>query len=132
MRATLLALPCVLLLGLLGQARAGDLWIIAHPDITLSRADIKEVYLGEKQFGGSIKLHPVDNPASQQAFLSTVLGMTAARYRSSWLRKSFRDALNPPAELSGDAAVLDFVQRTPGAVGYVTMQPVGVAVIEKY
>jgi len=132
MKAILSVLPYVLLLALFDQARADDLWVIAHPEITLSPADIKEVYLGEKQFGGSIKLQPVDNPASQEAFLSMVLGMTGARYRSSWLKKSFRDALNPPVELPGDAAVLDFVQRTPGAVGYVRTKPVGVVVIVKY
>ena len=42
--------------------------------------------------------------------------------------KSFRDAIEPPIELSGDAAV----QRTPGVVGYVRTPPVGVAIIEKY
>ena len=128
----MLGLSCVLLLALFGLARADELWVIANPEITLSPADIKEVYLGEKQFGGSIKLQPVDNAASQQAFLSLVLGMTGARYRSSWLKKSFRDALNPPVELPGDAAVLSFVQRTPGAVGYVRTKPAGVVVVEKY
>ena len=40
--------------------------------------------------------------------------------------------MNPPPVKSGDAEVLDFVRKTPGAVGYVGSAPSGVTVIQKY
>jgi hypothetical protein len=114
------------------QALAADLYVIANPAVTLSEKDIKEVYLGERQFHGSTKLHPVDNAAAHAVFLSRVLQMTGTRYSASWTKKSFRDALNPPDIKAGDAEVLDFVKQIPGAVGYVTTVPTGVTVIQKY
>src|SRR5712692_9026327 len=115
-----------------GHAGAADLWIIANSALPLTPGELKEVFLGEKQFGGGIKLYPVDNAASQSAFLATILGMPGGRYHAAWLKKSFRDALNPPPQLSSDAQVLEFVQLTPGAVGYVSTPPVGVIVLQKY
>ena len=127
-----LALLALLLFAPSGHARATDLWIIANSETPLSPAELKEVYLGEKQFAGGIKLNPVDNAASQGIFLSTVLGMARSRYQAAWLRKSFRDALDPPPQLSSAAEVLEFVRATPGAIGYVSTPPVGVVVILKY
>ena len=90
------------------------------------------MFTGEKQVAGSTKLIPVDNGAVQEAFLSTALKMDSARYKTIWTKKSFREGMNAPAMKSGDTEVLDFVRKTPGAVGYVSSQPSGVNIIQKY
>jgi hypothetical protein len=56
------------------------------------------------------------------------MDMSRNKYSSAWTKKSFRDGLTPPAMKSGDAEVIDFVKRNPGAVGYVSSAPSGVNV----
>lgn len=113
-------------------AAQAEVFVIAHPGTQLAGGDIREVFVGDKQFAGTVKLVPVDNATAQEAFLSGVLKMEAGRYSTLWAKKSFRESLVPPAVKSGDAEVLDYVRKTPGAVGYVTSSPSGVTVIQKY
>ena len=107
-------------------------YLISHPGTTLTAADVREVYVGEKQFAGSVKLVPVDNTTAQEQFLAKVLNLDKAKYVALWTKKGFRDGLNPPPVKSGDNDVLEFVKRTPGAVGYVNASPSGVNVVLKY
>ncbi len=114
-------------------ARAAGLIVIAHPDVDLPAGEIKDVYIGEKQFAGAVKLVPVDNALAQDEFLRHALAMDPIKYNATWTKKGFRDGLNPPAVKSSDVEVIEFVKRTPGAIGYVTSAPqAGVTVIHKY
>jgi hypothetical protein len=122
----------IVVLALAGHAAAADLYLISHPGVTLTAAEVREVFLGEKQFAGPVKLVPVDNATAQEAFLAAVLRMSSAKYSTAWVKKSFRDALNPPAKKATDAEVAEFVKRTPGAVGYVTSGAAGVNIIAQY
>lgn len=124
-------LACAALL-VAAHAHAASGYVIAGPSTKLSAAEVREVFLGEKQFGGTTRLVPVDNVAAQNAFLSNVMRMEAAKYSATWVKKSFREAINPPAVKLSDAEVIDFVRRTPGAVGYVTKLPAGVSVIHQF
>lgn len=108
---------------------AGGLYVIANTSVNLTAAEVRDVFLGEKQFSGSVKLTPVDNSAAQSAFLQQVLQMDADKYASIWAKRSFRDGMNPPEVKSSDAEVIGFVKGNPGAVGYVTAPADGVKVI---
>lgn len=119
--AALLCAGCAL-------ARAADLYVICNTQVSLSAADVRDLFLGEKQFAGTVKLVPIDNGAAQLLFLEKVLKMNAARYSTTWTKKSFRDGLNPPLLAGSDAEALAFVKRTPGACSYVTT-PVGADVV---
>lgn len=131
---TLAATLCLVGIGLAGSTLAyADLFVIANPTAQITAGEIKEVFTGEKQFAGSTKLVPIDNGPAQEVFLDAAMRMDAPRYNTIWTKKSFREGAIPPTVKSGDAAVLEFVRRTPGAVGYVTSSPPsGVIVIRKY
>jgi len=118
----------LLALSLSQVAYAADAIVISNPGTTISAGEVKEIFLGEKQFAGGTKLVPVDNAALQESFLSKFMQMAHDKYNSMWTKKSFRDGLTAPAVKSGDAEVIDFVKRTPGAVGYVSSAPAGVNV----
>lgn len=121
-----------LLAGSAGFA-AAELYVIANKGASVTAAEIKDIFLGEKQFSDdSVKLVPIDNAAVQEEFLVKALKMDIKKYNSFWTKKSFRDGINPPAGRSGDAEVTEFVRRTPGAIGYVKNTPNGVSVIKKY
>jgi hypothetical protein len=104
---------------LAAPTRAEGPIVITHPGVSISADDVRDVFLGEKQIAGNVKLVPIDNAAMQSTFLARVIKLDPAKYATAWTKKSFRDGLNPPAVKSSDAEVTDFVKRTPGAVGYV-------------
>jgi hypothetical protein len=111
-------------------ANAAGVVVIANPDVSVSADEVRDIFLGEKQFAGSTKLVVIDNAPMQAAFLSQVMHMDAAKYNGIWTKKSFRDGLTPPAVKSGDAEVIEFVKRTSGAIGYASSAPAGVKVIQ--
>ncbi len=113
-----------------GSAIAGE--VIAHPSVSLSSEEIRDVFLGEKQFAGTLKLVPVDNTAIQTEFLSGVLQTDAQKYAARWTKKTFREGLAAPARKGSDAEVVEFVRTTPGAVGYVSRPRPGVKVLERF
>ena len=130
--------PVTVLLALLScaggtLARAADLYVICNPNVSISAADIREVFLGDKQFAGPVKLTPVDNIAAQAMFLEKVLKMGAAKYSVAWTKKSFRDGVNPPPLEGSNAETLAYVRRTSGACSYVTIADTnGVRVVSEY
>jgi hypothetical protein len=101
-------------------ARGGDLYVICNSSVSLTPTDVHDMFLGEKQFTGATRLVPVDNSAAQQLFLEKILKMTAARYSTTWTKKSFRDGINPPMVTSSDLEAIAYVRRTPGACSYIT------------
>ena len=122
MSAASLALPVM----------AGDVYVIANSGLTLSDADVKDVFIGDKQIAGGTKVAPMDNAGLQGAFLEKVMKMDAGKYSNIWTKKGFRDGINPPPVKSGDSEVISAVKSTPGAVGYVSSEPAGVKLIKKY
>ncbi len=131
MKSTILGLlsVAVLALGTPQSAIAGDIVVISNTGTTISAEDVKDVFLGEKQFAGSTKLVVIDNKSEQDNFLSKFLKMDASKYNSIWTKKSFRDGLTPPAVKSSDADVLEYIKQTPGAIGYVSGSPSGVNIV---
>jgi hypothetical protein len=101
----------------MADALAGQ--VIAHASVELSKAEVRDVFLGEKQLLGNLKLVPVNNVAALEPFLARVLQTDEEKYRARWTRKSFREGLVQPATKGSDAEVLAFVRSTPGAVGYI-------------
>ena len=125
-------------LGLIGivatlPASAAEVYVIAHPSVKLTLSEIRDVYLGEKQFSGLIKLVPVDNTAVQRDFLARAIHMDPGKYASLWIKKGFRGGLAAPPIKSGNAEVIIFVKNTVGAIGYVSTPPnSGVQLLFKY
>lgn len=125
----------LLLIGLVLQANSAllraEVLVIAHPSVDLSLADVRDVYLGEKQFYQSVKLLPVENAAVQKEFLEKVVKLNSNVYGTVWTKKAFRDGLNAPPSKGSDLEVANYVRSTPGAVGYVSAPAAGVKVLGK-
>jgi ABC-type phosphate transport system substrate-binding protein len=106
--------------------------VIANPASPLTAAEVRDVFIGEKQLAGGLKLVPVDNAAAQADFVGKVLQMELPKYTAMWTKKAFRDGLTAPAVKGSDAEVVSFVKSTPGAVGYVSGASTGVKVLQKF
>lgn len=105
--------------GLVALSPAHAQTVITNPSVALTAADVHAVYTGDKQFAEGGKLVPVDNAAAQKAFLANVLHVDGGKYNSIWAKKSFREGLTAPLTKATDNEVIEFVKKTPGAVGYV-------------
>ena len=127
-----LALATLLAIAGLAPAFAGDVVVICNLDVKLAPADVKDVFIGEKVFAGTVRLVPADNTALQASFLDKVMKLDAGKYTGIWTKKSFRDGANPPPVKANDSEVIAFVKATVGACGYVASEPAGVAVIAKF
>jgi hypothetical protein len=130
---TFILIFAALLLGAWGApAHAGDLYIACSAGVTLTLADVRDVFLGEKQFAGPVKLQPVDNNAEQAEFLAKVLKMDWTKYTTTWSKKSFRDGATPPSTKSGDAEIIEYLKHTPGGCGYLgSAPPAGLTLVGK-
>ncbi|MDH4289425.1 MAG: hypothetical protein OEW27_10320 [Aquincola sp.] len=115
---------------LLADARADV--VIANPTVELNADQVRDLYLGEMQFAGKLKLVPLDNRERLHDFLERVLQSDERKYTARWTRKTFREGIAAPAVKDSDAEVAAFVRRTPGAVGYVREATPGVKVLQKY
>jgi hypothetical protein len=122
-RAGLLKLAILWLAALGPAVHADELYVVCGASVTLAMADIRDVFLGEKQFAGPIKLVPVDNSAMQPDFLAKVMKMDAGKYTTAWTKKSFRDGFTPPSVKGADGEVVEFLKHTPGACGYLGSPP---------
>jgi hypothetical protein len=114
------------------SSRAGDLYAVSHPSVTLSADEVREVFLGDKQFAGSVKLVPVENSSLQADFQARALKVDAARYGSIWSKKGFREGLSPPPLRASDADVISAIKANPGTIGYVSKPTPEVKIIQKY
>ncbi len=133
MKSTILGLLSVAILSLASfqSAIAGDdVVVISHKGTIILAADVKDIFFGEKQFAGSTKIIVIDNKSVQAKFLKQYLKKSVAKYNNIWTKKSFRDGLNPPASKASDAAVLEYVKKTPGAVSYISGSTPGVNVVK--
>lgn len=126
------ASACLLLAWLSAPALAADVFVVCHASVTLSADEIREVFVGEKQSAGSVKLQPMDNSAAQADFLAKVLKVDAGKYAAIWTKKGFREGINPPPVRASDLEVIAAVKSTPGAIGYVSKAPADVKVLQKY
>lgn len=114
------------------RAWADDVIVIAHAGVQLTADEVRHVFVGDKQFAGTVKLTPIDNAAVQSDFLAKAVKVDGGKYSSIWAKKSFREGVNPPPLRGGDAEIILAVKSTAGTIGYVRKAPEGVKIIGQY
>lgn len=132
LKYSLLALSLGFMVSASALSTAGDIYIISNLATKLSATEAKDAFLGEQQFVDGKALVIVNNAAITDDFTNKVLHMGTSGYKLYWVKKSFRDGVKLPVTKANDAEVLNIVKSTAGAIGYVTSEPSGVNVIQKY
>lgn len=100
--------------------------VVAHPavpDARLGAGEVRRIYMLRRRFwrDGSA-VHPVNLPAASPAriaFSRTVLGRTP-RQLADYFNDLYFHGTRPPPVLDSERAVLLYVARVRGAVGYVS------------
>lgn len=93
---------------------------IEHP----SQENIRQIFLKKRRFIGKIQLVPINqNPTSsiRRSFERDVLHRSRHWLVRYWTMEHYKGC-RPPLTLSSDTSVLMFVQKIPGAIGYVNVR----------
>ena len=115
--AMLLCLQCA------HAEQAGSLKLIANigePEISLTRQQVRELYLGRAGALGMIPLNYAPGSRLRIIFNTRVIGLTESRIQSFWAQMTFTGRGTPPREFDTPDELMDALQRTPGAVAYVS------------
>ena len=124
---SLLAVSLLCIFMLCGIANADDeiVVIVAHdaPDLMLNTAILRDIYLKriflDDQNQEFIPLNlPADN-VLRRAFSLALFNKGAQELENYWNQRYFH-GITPPYVLGSPQAVVQFVAKTPGAIGYVT------------
>lgn len=118
----LLALSTVLPAAL-AQSQSPSVVLIGAPG--LGPVDIvmaQRLYSGRAIAIGDVAVTPLNLPpghAARQAFMDTVMQQPDDKYIAYWTVRRHIGKGTPPQEMASAAEVIAFVQRTPGAIGYI-------------
>lgn len=106
-----------------------DLYIIANKDVPVSqldKSDIAAIYLlKKKRWENGEDILPINLPATADArnrFTAQVFDSTPEKLGSYWDKMLFKGE-TPPATQNSEQAVVMFVERIKGAIGYVETKP---------
>jgi ABC-type phosphate transport system substrate-binding protein len=130
-------LPLALFLAIESHAAGVKLVVnAANPSASITRAKAADLFLKRvTRWDDGKPVTPVDlseKNASRGLFSKEVLDKEVAWVKSYWQKMIFSGRATPPAELSSDAEVLDYVRTRPDAIGYVaegTVLPAGVKTV---
>jgi ABC-type phosphate transport system substrate-binding protein len=117
-----------LLLGCAAQARADGAYRVivnaSSATTVVERQLLADAFLKKiTSWPGGPTIRPVDQGAEAPArrkFTEEVLGRTVEAVRNYWQQQIFSGRALPPPEVDTDDEVVQYVQRYPGAVGYVS------------
>jgi len=124
MRVSVAFAVYVFLLGLHpAQAEIAVIVNPANPVQTLTARQVAELYLGRTRSFESGDFAVIadqgrDAPLRAQFFKSAT-SMSMAQVTAYWSRLKFTGQVQPPQNMEGDAAIVDFVRRHHWAIGYV-------------
>ena len=119
----------------IGSAWAEDLLIIANPSVAvpppLTMREIEAIYLLRiTTWPDGSHIVPVNREASSEIrakFTAEALKQDNASLAAYWNEMHFQGKL-PPVVQESEPAVLAFVQRVPGAIGYISASTAAVGV----
>lgn len=119
---------CLLLSALLFSLPAStqDVVLIVNPENTidaLSRRDLKKIYFNQiSHWRDGVRVVPVTLASGNihNAFLMRYLRKNEHQFSLFWKRLLFSGNGVPPVSFASEEEVIDFVARTPGAIGYVS------------
>ncbi|MBI5551456.1 MAG: substrate-binding domain-containing protein [Desulfobacterales bacterium] len=126
MRIKLFLLAIVLLALPPSLAAAGDVVVIANPSVatsSLSKQDVSNIYQGKKSTwddGSKIVFVVLKGSAAHEQFLTEYVGKNDSQFDTFWKKQVFTGKGTPPQAFDSDEAMIDFVAKTAGAIGYVS------------
>ena len=127
MRHAFIAALCLFLLFAVPRSQAAGVKIVVHTTNALnsiSKAKVADLFLERvTRWENGRAVTAVDQSeksAARVAFSKDLLGKEVVWVKSYWQKMIFSGRATPPAELSSDTQVLEFIRTNPDAIGYVS------------
>ncbi len=106
-----------------------DIYVIGHKDLpasSITSRDIASIYLlKKKQWPEEVDIKPVNLPPQSETrrlFTEKIFHRPPEKLGSYWNEMLFK-GISPPIIQNSEAAVMMFVERVFGAVGYINNKP---------
>ncbi len=93
------------------------------PDETLSKADVKEIFLGDKVSWGNgqeIKFVTLKKSPTHMEFTKKYTRKSESQFLRYWKKQVFTGKGSMPKSFDSDGDMVKFVANTDGAVGYIS------------
>jgi ABC-type phosphate transport system substrate-binding protein len=120
-------LAIAIVCGVAGSTSADDFIVIVnakHPAKELEKKVVADAFLKKRTlWGDNTAILPVDQKKSsaiRAQFTRRILERSPASVRTYWNQLIFSGRGVPPPELESDAAIVAYVARHRGAIGYVS------------
>jgi len=119
----------ILFLGLVlagSVARAQEAVVVANSSVKaaeVSSDDLRDVFTGAKSSlkdGSHVTPVTLKAGAGHEAFLKKYVGKSDSAFRAGWRSLVFTGQASMPKTFDTEAALVDYVAATPGAIGYVS------------
>jgi len=119
----------ILFLGLVlagSAAKAQEAVVVANSGVKateVSSDDLRDVFTGAKSSlkdGSRVTPVTLKSGAANDAFLKKYVGKSDSAFRAGWRSLVFTGQAAMPKAFDSEAALLDYVAATPGAIGYVS------------
>ena len=100
--------------------------LIAHPEVGVdwvSKADASDYFLKKSlRWTDGVDVKPVDLSIQEigNEFSTAIHDRTRSAIKKYWQRQIFTGRGTPPPEKDSERAIIEFVSKTPGAIGYVS------------
>jgi ABC-type phosphate transport system substrate-binding protein len=112
-----------LLLAMLCTPACAGVVVIGHPVLgKVDGATLQKIFTGKVIELDGIAIKAINikgGSALRERFLRTYLDQDEEQYVSYWTVRRYIGKGVPPRELGSTAEVIQFVQNTPGAIGYI-------------
>lgn len=116
-------LPAALALALAVPLASAGVVVIGNGNLPrLDDAQVQKIYSGKVVEVAGVTVAAVNLRSGNTVrahFLQTYLNQDEEKYTAYWTVRRYIGKGTPPRELANGAEVVNFVQSTPGAIGYV-------------
>jgi ABC-type phosphate transport system substrate-binding protein len=125
MKKRILILLIGSLIPALSQHASAQVLVIVNPGVSasnVSRTEIHDIFTGTSSTlkGGGQVIPVLLKPGpTHDRFLSLYIGKSDSGFRAGWRSILFSGQGVMPKTLESDAAVVQYVAHTPGAIGYI-------------
>ncbi|MBK1720854.1 hypothetical protein [Thiocystis violacea] len=113
----------ITLLLIWSSAAMAELAVIGHPGLKpIDLATLQRIYTGKVVEVDGIRVTPLNLPPGhrvREAFLRAYLDQDDAKYIGYWTVRRYVGKGTPPRELGSEAAIIQYVSKNPGAIGYI-------------
>lgn len=125
----ILRVLCILLVSLVfySESPAQAYVVIVNkrnPVEVLNKKHLSDLFLKKTDWDDHIMVEPVDLPAKslvRDSFTREIHGKSVSAIRSYWQQAVFMGTASVPPEMKNDSEVIEFVKKTPSAIGYVSL-----------